>query len=204
MTENIPVGRIRRNAVHYKLGLEVMETQMRLYYQRLQYQKLHYQKGRAEELDEIVSLFQAAIKTMEENGIPQWDEIYPSREDLQEDIRQGTLYTGRENGTIAVVFVLNTQCDEQYEQAEWRDKQEPYLVLHRFCVHPAFQNRGVGRLAAHQIEEQVKEQGIYSLRLDAFSENPFALKLYRSLGYRETGTAVFRKGKFYLFEKNLD
>lgn len=71
---------------------------------------------------------------MEENGIPQWDEVYPSREDLQEDIRQGT----------------------------------------------------------------------YSLRLDAFSENPFALKLYRSLGYRETGTAVFRKGKFYLFEKNLD
>lgn len=104
----------------------------------------------------ILLLFQAAIRTMEENKIPQWDEVYPSREDLQGDIRQETLYTGRVNGTIAVVFVLNTECDEQYRLAEWRDKQEPYLVLHR------------------------------------------------SQGYHKTGEAVFRKEKFYLFEKNLD
>lgn len=40
-------------------------------------------------------------------------------------------------------------------------------------------------------------------RLDAFTENPFALKLYDNLGYSRVGYADWRKGRFYLMEKYL-
>jgi len=45
--------------------------------------------------------------------------------------------------------------------------------------------------------------GIKSVRLDTFSENPAALRLYEKLGYKNTGRVNFRKGLFYLFEKSL-
>lgn len=41
------------------------------------------------------------------------------------------------------------------------------------------------------------------IRLDAFTGNPRALKLYDGLGYRRSGYVTFRKGLFVCFEKRL-
>jgi predicted GNAT family acetyltransferase len=39
--------------------------------------------------------------------------------------------------------------------------------------------------------------------LDAFSLNPFALRLYEKIGYVRVGEANWRKGLFYLYEKKI-
>ena len=54
-----------------------------------------------------------------------------------------------------------------------------------------------------QAELIFKEQGFKSVRLDAFAQNPYVLRLYDSLGYRRVGEANFKEGLFYLFEKSL-
>ena len=53
------------------------------------------------------------------------------------------------------------------------------------------------------IEKVLMEKGIEAIRLDVFSKNPYALKLYEQCGFRKTGEANWRKGKFYLMEKYL-
>jgi len=53
------------------------------------------------------------------------------------------------------------------------------------------------------IEEQIKNMGYLSIRLDVFSENPYALKLYEKNGYEKRGHADWRKGRFFLMEKTL-
>lgn len=50
---------------------------------------------------------------------------------------------------------------------------------------------------------KASESDIESIRLDVFTQNPFALRLYEKTGYRKTGTADWRKGKFILMEKVL-
>jgi len=73
----------------------------------------------------------------------------------------------------------------------------------RLCVSADSQNKGIGsKLLAH-IEEQVKNMGYSSVRLDVFSENPYALKLYEKNGYEKRGHADWRKGRFFLMEKTL-
>lgn len=54
-----------------------------------------------------------------------------------------------------------------------------------------------------KIEEILKTEGIQSIRLDTFSLNPYALKMYQTLGYQKVGEVKWRKGLFYLFEKQL-
>lgn len=162
-----------------------------------------FRQGNMEDLPEIVNLVQAAIVQMESCSIMQWDEIYPTAEDFASDISKGQLFVGMINGNIAVVYTLNTESDEEYRNGKWRMPQKSYIVLHRLCVHPKYQNQGIARKTMQYIEQQVIGLGIDAIRLDAFSQNPYSLKLYQRCGYAEVGTAVWRKGTFYLMEKYL-
>lgn len=164
---------------------------------------IQYRIAVLEDLNEICSLFDSAIDTMIQNNIFQWDEMYPTEKDFQTDIDRKQLYVGMAEGRIAVVYVVNQECDEQYVNGDWKYAGEPYYIIHRMCVHPDFQNQGIARLTLLHIEEQLISWGIHVIRLDAFSENPYALKLYGNLGYAKVGCADWRKGRFYLMEKNF-
>ena len=155
------------------------------------------------DLGEIQKLIESAIIEMERNHIFQWDEIYPSIKDFAEDLNNGTLFIGTEGDEIAVVYVLNKDQDEEYFKADWTYKGESFCVLHRFCVNPKFQNRGIAKSVLSQIEEELRQRNIKAIRLDVFTENPFALRLYEKAGFHKTGTADWRKGKFILMEKLL-
>lgn len=163
--------------------------------------EIQYRTAATEDLKEICSLFNSAVDNMIRNGIFQWDEIYPTENDFRDDIAKSQLYVGVIEGRIAVVYVINQDCDEQYTNGNWKHVGEPYYVVHRMCVHPAFQNQGIARRTLLHIEEQLAGWGIHGIRLDAFSENPYALKLYEHMGYARVGYADWRKGRFYLMEK---
>lgn len=165
--------------------------------------KIEYQSATPNNLNKIMLLVKNAILTMERNHIHQWDEIYPTAEDFAEDIRQGCLYIGISEGAIAVVFALNQLCDEAYQYGSWQYPDREFYVVHRLCVNPLFQHQGVAKLTMLFIEEKLRAEGIAAVRLDAFSNNPSALKLYSHMGYSRTGYAHWRKGRFYLFEKYL-
>ena len=165
--------------------------------------ELRFQKAQPSDLREVVQLFEGAIENMNRNHILQWDEIYPNEEVLREDIEKEQMYLGRIDNKIASVYVLSGEYDDEYNHADWRYPEASFVILHRLCVHPAFQNRGVARRTMERIEESVRKSGVETIRLDAFSENPYALRLYKGLGYHKTGTANWRKGLFYLYEKNL-
>ena len=82
---------------------------------------MKYRLGSLTDIDRICGLVSSAIRLMDSQGIYQWDEIYPTKEDF----------------------------------------------------------------------------------MDVFSENPFALKLYKRNGYQVRGCADWRKGRFFLMEKSL-
>ena len=62
---------------------------------------------------------------------------------------------------------------------------------------------GVGRGLMAAVEAWAKQRGYADIRLDAFSQNPHALRMYAGLGYVKRGEALWRKGLFYLLEKQL-
>ena len=164
---------------------------------------MQYRPGRKEDLDEIFRLVRRAIENMERNGIRQWDEQYPARADLENDIEKNTLYVAVEGDKIIAIYVLNRECDEEYRRCRWHSPDESAIILHRLCVSPEYQNKGVGTKLLLHIEEQARSMGYRSIRLDVFSENPYALKLYEKNGYVRRGYADWRKGRFFLMEKTL-
>ena len=164
---------------------------------------LKYRKATFDDLEEIWNIVENSIDVMERNNIFQWDNLYPSKEDFQKDIVKNQLYLGLANDQIAVLYVLNQECDKEYENGDWKFKEEALCIVHRLCVNPDFQNRGIARHTLLHIEKQLKSKGIYVIRLDVFQNNPYAIRLYDSLGYSKAGYADWRKGRFYLLEKHF-
>jgi len=155
------------------------------------------------DLPELMQLYRAATLQMDAQGIPQWDEIYPDQLVIGEDIARGEMTLGMIDGHIAVAFMLESCAEGDYERAQWRYLEPRFVVLHRLCVHPDFQGRGVARKTMDYLEREVLARGICTIRLDAFSQNPAALHLYESRGYEKAGEIRYRKGLFYLYEKKL-
>ena len=164
---------------------------------------INFTLGEKRDLEEIMSVIHNAVKEMDRLHINQWDEKYPDKEIIEEDITNKELYLGKIGGKIACLYVLNKESDEDYLKGEWQYPNSEYRVLHRLCVNPEFQNIGVGSLTLEHIEESVKKEKVEAIRLDVFCQNPFALKMYHKAGYKKTGEVHFRKGKFYLMEKKL-
>lgn len=162
---------------------------------------LQYRKATLDDLEEIYSLITLAIDDMIKKEIPQWDDIYPTQDDFRNDIVHNHLYVGLADGKIAVVYALNQECDKEYENGCWKYPNQPYYVVHRLCVHPNFQHRGIAKHTLLHIEAELLQKDVHAIRLDAFSNNPFSLKLYDSLQYSRVGYADWRKGRFYLMEK---
>lgn len=155
------------------------------------------------DLPSLMNLYRAATQHMNALGILQWDEIYPDKQTVGEDIARGEMIVGRVDGKIAVAFSLQTCAEGDYEPADWRYLEPRFVVLHRLCVQPEFQGRGIAREAMDYLEQMVQQRGIYAIRLDAFSCNPVALRLYESRGFEKAGEIQYRKGLFYLYEKSL-
>lgn len=164
---------------------------------------IQFKTGQIGDLPEILQLFKSAVATMDSQGIFQWDEVYPDKAVLMSDIEKAELFIGVIDEKIAVVYVLNHEFDEQYANGAWKCDEDRAIIIHRLCVNPAFQNQGLGRKTVEHIIEQASVLGVKSIRLDAFTQNPFAVRLYEKLGFKTVGFADFRMGKFHLMEKPL-
>lgn len=165
--------------------------------------EISYRLAVMDDLDSVFRLVERAVEQMEQEKIFQWDSIYPAKKDFKNDILEKSLYIGLIHDKIAVVYALNEQSDDQYRNGKWQYTGENYKIIHRLCVSPDCQNQGVARTTLIHIEKELKALGVKAIRLDAFCENPYALKLYANNGYQKTGMACFRKGKFFLMEKQI-
>ena len=165
--------------------------------------KITIRMASIDDLRTITDIFKNAIKVMCNNGINQWDDVYPNEETIHNDIMNKQMFIGEMDKNIVSVFVLNQECEEEYENGEWQYKDSSFFIVHRLCVNPLFQGRGIGRKTMELIESFLQSNGIETIRLDAFSQNPTALRMYENLGYKKVGEANWRMGLFYLYEKKI-
>ncbi|MCM1257621.1 MAG: GNAT family N-acetyltransferase [Roseburia sp.] len=164
---------------------------------------MNYRMAEINDMENICTLVCEAIKQMENQGIYQWDALYPTREDFTEDICKNSLYVVEDRDRLAAIYAISQECEDEYHTCAWKNPDDTACVIHRFCVSPDFQHRGVGTEVLHHIETQLREFLYTSVRLDVYTQNPYAVKLYKNSGYEERGYADWRKGRFILMEKSL-
>lgn len=160
-------------------------------------------KGKNEDIKSIMHIIKEAVIDMEAQDIHQWDEIYPDEPTICDDIYNGNLYVYIDNNKIKGLIVLNENQDKQYETLRWKFNSGAQLVIHRLCVDPQYQGKGIAKALLKYAETYGKQNQYTSIRLDAFIHNIKACSMYEKAGYNKTGSVIFRKGDFYCYEKGL-
>lgn len=105
---------------------------------------IEFRLANIKDLQKIVEIYNSTIDDMDSKGIYQWDNIYPDVDVLTKDIEKEQMYLAVSENEILSAFVINSECDDEYIKAEWNYPNLPYVVVHRLCVNPKFQNIGLG------------------------------------------------------------
>ncbi|EKN67600.1 GCN5-like N-acetyltransferase [Neobacillus bataviensis LMG 21833] len=155
------------------------------------------------ELKVVVQLYADITADLRRKGIKQWDRLYPNRFIVKADIKNGHLFGLLVDKKIIGAVVVDTNESKKYQELKWEDEVGKSLLIHRLAVHPDYQGKGYGKQLLQFAEDYARGNGFSSIRLDVFSLNTGAVKMYERAGYQERGMIrfPFRAAPYLCFEK---
>jgi ribosomal protein S18 acetylase RimI-like enzyme len=167
---------------------------------------MEIQVAKEDQIEEIMNLIEVCIQDMEERKTYQWNEHYPTREIISNDIKNRELQAVFEAGKIIAIIVITEEQEKEYEPVDWLDKEGRFLIVHRLAVHPKNRRQGIAKKLMDDAEEHARKNGYTSIRLDTYSKNPDAIRFYEKRGYRRCGEIYFphREFPFYCYELIFD
>ena len=151
-----------------------------------------FRQAKIEDLETIWPLFLYAKETMQQRGTQQWQDGYPFKETIEQDIVRHYAYVVEEAG------------EPTYEKIEgaWLN-QEPYIVGHRMVVGKKGRGRGLGSFMIREAEKIAIIHGIRSVRVDTNFDNQVMKHIFEKEGYTYCGIIQVRDGKRETFQKIL-
>lgn len=139
-------------------------------------------------------------------GIDQWQDGYPTEEQIRLDIKNKDSYViVDDTGRIMATTVFTTKTEATYKAIEgkWLTSEETkYGVIHRLAVSDSFRGSGIAKFIFDTCENKLREMGINSMRIDTHEENKGMQHLLKQLGYHYCGVIYIEDGaKRLAFEK---
>ena len=169
---------------------------------------MRIEKGIADDLDEILLLFNKAQQWLIQKGHQaQWGtqpftENPRQIEQFKQWLQQGTFYLLRHEECIASTLVIGNQAPA-YAQAAFPHPPHT-LYLEAFATDPAFRGKGLGKMLLQQAEQEAETRGATRLRLDCWAGNRALRNYYQSAGFQEIGEFQVSTWQGALFEKEAD
>lgn len=167
--------------------------------------QLKIEKGQLYELEILFQIYLDAKYDLESKGIYQWTDNYPTISLIESDLREGALYTLKNNNEIIGAIVLNEVQDIAYKSINWELDDSKVLVIHRLVIDPKHQGKGCAHQLMDFAENFAKENGYSSIRLDTYSQNERSISFYKNRSYIIRGEVNFseRVYSFYCLEKKV-
>ncbi|TMU55156.1 GNAT family N-acetyltransferase [Flagellimonas algicola] len=151
------------------------------------------------DIDGILEITRSCAAKMQGDGIYQWNEHYPSKQAFLKDLERGELYIKEVDGKLVGAIVVSTFMDEEYVPVQWLTPNCNSSYIHRICVDPKLQGKGHAQKLMDFAEEQSREKGFASVRLDTFSQNKRNQRFYEQRGYQKLGDIFFPKQSSHPF-----
>jgi len=146
--------------------------------------------AKEENLPGIMHVVGEAQTTMEEMGIDQWQNGYPSEEVFLKDIAEGNAYIvwGHEH-VIAVVSVFfnNEPTYKNVHNGQWLTDGE-YVTIHRLAVEKRYRRLGISRYIFKEVETMAVKMNIPSFRIDTDEGNLPMRQYLKKHKFKECGT----------------
>lgn len=155
---------------------------------------LEFSRAAKENIDEICELYKSVIKCT----FTTWDENYPSKQLIADDIKNKNLYILKNNEKIVAVSFLGKY---EKEDDDWKFKLKNGYGIARICVSADFQGKGIGTWFLKLLIDEAKQRGADGLHFHVCVQNKSAIKMYEKAGFQNCGLGESNYGfEFYKYE----
>ena len=167
---------------------------------------MSYRLVNESEIETAMAIIEDGRAFLKPQGGGQWQNGYPSRDTILEDIRSHRLFgVLDEEGKLAGVCAL-TYHEDDYDhlyEGHWLSDL-PYMVMHRIAVKSEYRGQGYGKALFEVFEMEARKQGYASLRIDTHENNAAMRHLLEKSGFLYCGKAILTPNKDRMvFEKLL-
>jgi GNAT superfamily N-acetyltransferase len=165
---------------------------------------MNLRKATQPDLPVIWQIIQHAIEQRKQDGSDQWQDGYPNKTTLQQDLDNGNAYVLTEDETVLAYAAVIFDKEPAYENIEgqWLSNGD-YACVHRVAASKLAKGKSVGIKLFQIIEDLCRGKKIYSIKVDTNFDNQPMLKILEKLNYTYCGEVYFRGGARKAFEKLL-
>ena len=168
---------------------------------------ISFRKATAVDVDAVWDVVAEAIVKRRNDGSDQWQDGYPNREVIVEDVEKGYGFVAeRIGGRIVAYIAVIGAVEPAYEAltVKWLTER-PYTVIHRLAVSQSDVIKGLGTWMMQEAEKISLSKERLSIKVDTNFDNVGMLRVFDKLGYVYCGEVYFRGGaQRQAFEKLLD
>ncbi len=163
-----------------------------------------FRQAQIDDLEAIWQIILYAKESMRQRGSQQWQDGYPFRETIAQDIVHCYGYVVEEQGEVIAYMAISGDGEPTYQKIEgaWLD-EAPYIVIHRMAVSPQGKGKGLGSYLIQEAEKTAVFKGIGSIRVDTNFDNDVMKHILQKQGYIYCGIIEVRDGKREAFQKSL-
>ena len=164
---------------------------------------MNFREAKKEDIESILEVISHAKEYMKKNNSTQWNENYPNKETIINDIENSIGYVLIVENLIRGYIVVDFSDDEVYKniKGKWKIFGN-YASIHRCAIHKELRGQGYGSELFKFAEKLALSKNIRSVRIDTAPENETMKHLFNKNGYEYCGI-VFIDGEKIAYEKLL-
>lgn len=165
---------------------------------------INFRQATLSDLDDIWQIILFAKESRRLNGSNQWQDGYPKKETILDDIEKECGFVVLSSNKIVGYWAIIFDKEPAYEALKkgWLSDL-PYVVVHRMAVAQEAKGKKIGEKMLQITEEKAIQKKVFSLRVDTNFDNQPMLHILKKLGYTYCGEVFFRGSPRKAFEKLL-
>lgn len=139
----------------------------------------------------ILKIIRSAKRFLKSQGVDQWQNNYPNRQSIIQDIDKGASYVLIDNRQIAGTASLIPGIDKSYlhvDKGHWiNGPTAKYITIHRVAVSNQFRGEGLSRLLMSNLISLAVEKDFRDVRIDTHPDNLGMQHVIAANGFQKRG-----------------
>jgi len=160
-----------------------------------------YQTASASREGEIWALYEAVKAFYRPKGLTDWDDDYPDREILSEDLECRRIRILQDGDKIIGAVSFEEEDDVSRLELPWEGARA--MVFARLCVAPEFRGRRLAEELLLRLLAEAESLGYDSARILCAKVTIPARKLYERMKFRQMGSVTLYGKDFWIYEKMI-
>lgn len=163
-----------------------------------------FRKAKLDDVNQIMKIIAQAQEYLKLQGIDQWQNGYPNKEVIENDIKNDASYVVEEDGKVIAIAMISFDGEKDYDKiydGKWISNSD-FLVIHRVAVDNDYKGQGIAGKIITEAEKLCIRRNIKSIKIDTHRDNLSMQKLLKKNGFEYCGIIFLEDGiERFAFER---